>query len=186
MMTKSIVPILLIFIGSLQGWGQSKDQADMKRYTKVPTGYLMVLRQGDNLFQELEKFAQAEKIPSANFSGMGFVNITFGFFNFETKQYESKDFKDVELASMQGTIAHKKDQISIHAHGVAGDKSFQTYGGHILGATVGTGSLEILVTVHDKAFEREKDEALGADVLNIMKYRERGNKRTTSFSESDL
>ena len=68
---------------------------------------------------------------------------------------------------MHGTIARKKDTASIHAHGVVADKTFQAFGGHILNAVVGTGSVEILITVHDKMFERRKDESVGADVLNL-------------------
>ncbi len=143
----------------------------MKRYVKVPAGYLMVLRQGDNVFKELEKFSKEENIPSANFTAMGFVNITFGFFNFQTKQYNPKDFKDVELVSMHGTIAWKNDTIAIHAHGVVADKTFRAFGGHILSANVGTGSVEILLTVHDKHFERKKDETIGADVLDIEAFK---------------
>lgn len=146
--------------------GQDKSDTK-KRYVKVPAGYLMVLRQGDSILTELEKFALSENILSANFTGMGFVNITFGFFNFQTKKYDPRTFKDVELVSMHGTIAWKKDSISIHAHGVVADKTFHAYGGHILKAEVGTGSVEILITTHNKRFERERDEAIGADVLQI-------------------
>jgi predicted DNA-binding protein with PD1-like motif len=135
------------------------------RYTKVPSGYLMVLRQGDNLFAQLEALAQAEHIPSANFTGMGFAEVEFGFFNFKTKTYKPKRFKAAELAAMQGSIAWQNGKPSIHAHGLIADKKFKAYGGHILSATVGTGSLEILVTVHDKTLERKKDETLGANIL---------------------
>ena len=164
---KSLTYTLAFVIAANCAWGQSSTQHDMKKYTKVPAGYVIVLRQGDNLFDELKTFAQDEKIPSAHISGMGFVNITFGFFDFKEKKYNPKQFKDVELASMLGTIAWKDGDVSIHAHGVAGDKTFQTYGGHILEAQVSTGSLEILITVHPERFERKRDEALGADVLDI-------------------
>ena len=127
----------------------------------------MVLRQNDSVLGQLANFAQAEKIPSANFMGMGFVDITFGSFDFETKKYKPRDFKHVELVSMDGTIAWKKDSTSVHAHGVVADKTFQAYGGHILNATAGTGSVEILITVHDKPFERKKDDTIGADVLSL-------------------
>jgi predicted DNA-binding protein with PD1-like motif len=148
--------------------GQDKSNADAKkRYVKVPAGYLMVLKQGDGVINQLEDFAQSEKILSANFTGMGFVNITFGFFNFQTKKYEPRTFNDVELVSMHGTIAWKNDSVSIHAHGVVADKTFHAYGGHILKAKVGTGSVEVLITTHDKRFERKKDEAIGADVLQL-------------------
>lgn len=156
-----------VFALFVQAQVQSTNSDNMKRYVKVPTGYLMVLKQGDNLFQELEKFAETEAIHSANFTGMGFVNITFGFFDFKTKKYNPKDFKSVELASMHGTIAWKQNDISIHAHGVIGDKNFQAFAGHILGAVVSTGSVEIMILPHDKHFQREKDESIGADVLQI-------------------
>ena len=144
-----------------------KTQTIMKKYTRVPAGYLMVLRQGDSILNEIETLAQAEKIPSATFSGMGFVNITFGFFDFKTRQYDPKEFRDVELASMQGTIAWQKGKVSLHAHGVVTDKSFQAYGGHILKGAVGTGSVEILVTLHDQRLERVFEEELGANVLSL-------------------
>lgn len=137
------------------------------RYVKVPAGYLMVLRQGDDLFAQLEAFMVKEKIPAANFTGMGFVNAAFGFFNQQTKAYDPKSFDNVELASMQGSIAWQKDTVSIHAHGVVTDSTFQAYGGHLLGATVSTGSLEIMITVHDKRFRREKDASIGANVLQL-------------------
>ena len=138
-----------------------------KKYTKVPVGFLMVLNQGDSILPHLEALAISEDIPSANFTGMGFVNIRFGFFNADTKEYDPKDFSNVELASMNGSIAWKNGKPSIHAHGVVAGKDFNCYGGHILSGTVSTGSLEILVTIHKKRLERNRDEGIGADVLQI-------------------
>ena len=145
-----------------------KTQPEIPSYTKVPAGYLMVLRQGDNIFEEIEALAQKENIPSANFTGMGFVNMTFGFFDFKKKEYDPKqEFKDMELASMHGSIAWQKGKVSIHAHGTVTGKDFKAFGGHILSGTVSTGSLEIMVTVHDKKLERIKEEKLGANVLCV-------------------
>jgi predicted DNA-binding protein with PD1-like motif len=151
---------ILLFIVTTEASAQS-------RYTKTPTGYLMVLRQGDSIIQHLEKFAIAENIPSANFTGMGFVNVTFGFFDAETKQYNPKDFRDVEMSGMLGSIAWQKGKPSIHTHGIVTGRDFVAHGGHILSGTVGTGSLEIAITVHDKRLERERDEELGANVLSV-------------------
>lgn len=39
----------------------------------MPAGYLMVLRQGDDILKEIEQLAINENIQSANFTGMGFV-----------------------------------------------------------------------------------------------------------------
>jgi predicted DNA-binding protein with PD1-like motif len=73
----------------------------------------------------------------------------------------------VELASMQGSIAWQDGKVSLHTHGVVTDKDFKAYGGHLLNAVVGTGSVEILVTVHDKKLERVMEQPLGANVLHI-------------------
>ncbi len=155
--------LLLLVLATFSGHAQATVS---KRYTKVPNGYLMVLRQGDDLFRELEKLASQEQIPSANFTGMGFAGaIRFGFYNFETKKFEPRDFQKMELASLNGTIGKQKGSVSIHAHGVVTGRDFKAYGGHILSATVGTGSMEIMVLVHDKTFERQFDSTIGANVL---------------------
>ena len=144
----------------------AQTETEPKRYTKVANGYLMVLRQGDDIFKQLEAFAKSENIPSANFTGMGFASsITFGFFNSKTKKFEQQEFQKVEIASLSGSIAKKGANYSIHVHGVATGRDFAAHGGHMLSATVGTGSVEIMITVHDKAFERKFDSKISADVL---------------------
>lgn len=160
--------LLLILLWPLQTISaQEKARENIPRYIKVPAGYLMVLRQGDNLLEALKDFAAKEQIPSANFTGMGFVNMKFGFFNAKEKKFEPKEFTAVELASMNGSIAFQNDSVSIHAHGVVTDKNFKAYGGHILDATVGTGSVEIVIAVHDRRLERVFEEQLGANVLKL-------------------
>ncbi len=142
---------------------------DTARYIKTSTGYLMVLRQGDDIFKQLEAFAEKEKIPSASFTGFGFVNATFGYFNRETKKYEPKEFSNMELSGLNGSIAWQKGKVSLHTHGTVTDKDFNAFGGHMLGGTVGTGSLEITVIVHPQQLERVFEEPLGANVLSLEK-----------------
>jgi predicted DNA-binding protein with PD1-like motif len=158
--------IIILFTFFAQAQAQ-KTKPNVARYTKVPTGYLMVLRQGDDILKEIEALATNENLPSATFTGMGFVNITFGFFDFSTKKYNPKDFKDMELAGLTGSIAWQDGKPSIHAHGVVTGKDFTAYGGHILNGTVSTGSVEIMVTVHDKKLERIMEQPLGANVLCV-------------------
>lgn len=158
---------LFLFIIITTTANAQKAQPGIPRYTKVPAGYLMVLRQGDDIIREIENLAVAENIPSANFTGMGFVTMTFGFYDFKAKKFDPKEFKDMELASMHGTIAWQNGKPSIHAHGTVTGKDFVAYGGHILSGTVGTGSVEIMVTLHDKKLERIKEQRLGANVLCI-------------------
>lgn len=95
----SLLLLFSIFFNTTRAQQNLSDTA--RRYIKTPTGYFMVLRQDDDVLKQLEDFATQENIPAASFTGMGFVNVKFGFFNFKTKEYEPKEFKDVELASMR-------------------------------------------------------------------------------------
>jgi predicted DNA-binding protein with PD1-like motif len=127
----------------------------------------MVLRQGDTVFANLERFASEVKLPFANFSAFGFLNVTFGFFDAKTKNYDSTYFENLEMGAVNGSIAWQNGKPSLHIHGTGSDKTFKAFGGHMLSAVVSTGSLEVFITVSDKKLERLKDEALGANVLEV-------------------
>jgi len=142
--------------------------SDTLKYTRVGSGYLMVLTQGDTVLAYLERLALKEQIPSASISAFGFLSdIKFGFFNAETKKYEEKNFSNVELAGLSGSIAWEKDKPSLHMHGVVGDRNMNSFAGHILSAVVGTGSLEIQILLQNKKLERKTDPSIGAKVLQI-------------------
>lgn len=139
-----------------------------QQYIKTPTGYLMVLRQGENIFTAIGQLANREKIPAANFMGMGFAGtVTFGFYDAKKKAFDPKEFKDVEMGSVTGSIAWSEGKPSLHMHGVATDRAFKAYGGHLLDMTVGTGSMEITVIVHDQQLERKLEQPLNANVLQL-------------------
>ncbi|WP_022823681.1 PPC domain-containing DNA-binding protein [Hymenobacter norwichensis] len=137
------------------------------KYSRTPNGFLMVLRPGDNVLHELEQLAVREKIPSASFTGFGFVHPTFGFWDASKKDYNPKSFRNTELASMTGSIAWKDDKPALHVHGVVTDQNFVAYGGHILALEVSTGSVEITIVVQPQRLTREVDESTGAAVLKL-------------------
>lgn len=168
MKNQKIIAGVLATVVALFNVGQATAQ-DMKgKYVKTPTGYLMVLRNGDNVIANLERLAIEEKIPTASFMGIGFMReATFGFYDFSRKEFNPKTFHNVEVASLTGTIAWKGDKPSIHAHGLVTDGSFSGSGGHLLDLVVGTGSSEITVIVHADRFERFVDPAIGANVLGL-------------------
>jgi uncharacterized protein len=140
-----------------------------EKYVRSRDGYSMVLRQGDDALAQLKAFAEKEKPRGASFTGLGFGHATFGYFNRATKQYEPREFRDVELASLTGSIAWQNAAPSIHAHAVATGPDFQAHGGHLLRFEVGTGSLELHIVDTATRFERVRDEALGANILTFAK-----------------
>ncbi|WP_235844831.1 PPC domain-containing DNA-binding protein [Cupriavidus agavae] len=153
--------------GMLRVPSENGNYANVKRYIQTPTGYLLVLRMGDNVLERLAVFAACEKIPSASLSAIGFAHVTFGFWDAGKQQFNPKTYRDVEMASVVGSLAWKEGKPSIHIHGVAGDSKFDTYGGHILAMEVGTGSLEVTVSVHGQRLDRAIDPRIGANVLQL-------------------
>lgn len=146
----------------------SAQQKNPCRYIKTPSGYLMVLRQGDDVLAHIEDLAKNENIPSASFTGIGFASeVTFGFYDFEAKKFDPKTFKKVEMGSLTGSVAWNEKGPSIHVHGVATDDKFNAYGGHILSLHVGTGSMEIYINVNDEKLERKVEQPLNANVLQL-------------------
>jgi len=135
------------------------------KYVRSGDGFLMVLREGDDAFAHFRQLALSEKIRGATFEGFGFGHAKFGYFDQQKKAYDELEVRDVELASLRGSIAWQEGAPSLHAHAVATDRSFVARGGHLLGFQVGKGSLELEITLQHVSLERARDEALGANVL---------------------
>lgn len=138
------------------------------KWIRTPTGYLMVLTQGDDLFDELTRLMVEADIPSASLNGFGFAGeVIFGFFDFEKKAYRPARFHQREMTGINGTLAWQDGKPSIHAHGVGGGMHYTTVGGHLLALTVGRGSLEVTINVHEQRLERRKDPDIGANILQL-------------------
>jgi len=138
------------------------------KYLRTATGFLMVLKEGDDLFAELSALAVAENLPSASLTGFGFAgSVTFGFFDFAKRDYDPGTFSEREMTGIVGTLAWKEGKPSLHAHGVGGGKDFSVVGGHLLALTVGKGSLEVTLTVHPQRLERKEDATIGANILRL-------------------
>lgn len=159
---------ILFFMALITAHAQEKVNTEKCRYIKTAYGYLVVLREGDDVLANIENLAREKQIPSANFTGIGFASeATFGFYDFNAKKFNPKTFNKVEMGSLTGSIAWKEGKPSIHVHGVATDDKFDAYGGHILALKVGTGSMEIYITVHNEKLERKLEQPLGANVLQL-------------------
>jgi uncharacterized protein len=138
------------------------------RYIAVRNGFLMVLRQGDDVFARLEALMRDEQIASASIWGFGFVGTArFGFFDFARGDYDPKEFADLEITGLTGTLAWKDAKPAIHAHATGAGRDFQAVGGHVLALVVGRGSFELTVNVYDQRLERRFDEGIGANVLQL-------------------
>lgn len=164
---KVMASAFICFIVTLVN-AQQKDTNSQCHYSKTSSGFLMVLREGDDVIASIENFVKEQQIPSGSFTGIGFAGaVTFGFFDFNQKKYNPKTFNKVEMGSLTGSIAWSEGKPSQHIHGVATDDQFRAYGGHILALKVGTGSMEIYITVNQEKLERKMEQPLGANVLQL-------------------
>lgn len=137
-------------------------------YLRTPAGYLMVLTEGDDLFAQLTALMEAEHVPAASFTAFGFAGkVTFGFFDFDARTYRPGEYLDHEMTGINGTLAWQDGKPSIHAHGVGGGPDFAVVGGHLLALTVGRGSLEVTLTLHDRRLERREEPSIGANILRL-------------------
>ncbi|NKL67393.1 DUF296 domain-containing protein [Rhizobium leguminosarum bv. viciae] len=128
----------------------------------------MVLRQGDDVLACLGALMVDEDIPSAMLSGFGFAaQITFGFFDFEAREYKPKSYENVEVTNLTGSLAWKDGKPLPHLHATAGNASFEAVGGHLLALEVGRGSMELYVTILPNRLERATDASIGANVLQL-------------------
>jgi len=128
----------------------------------------MILRQGDDVLARLEELMFAEDMPSASVTGFGFAGqARFGFFDFDRGDYDPRDFEDLEITGLTGTLAWMDGEPSIHVHASDGDRDFSVVGGHLLGLTVGRGSFEITITVHPHRLQRAFEPAIGAKILQL-------------------
>lgn len=138
------------------------------RWASTPNGYLMVLRQGDDVIAELERLAELESIEGATFSGFGFAGLVrFGFFDYAKAEYVPREFTNVEMGSLNGSIAWKDGKPSIHMHGVGAGDDYKAVGGHVLQLIVGRGSVELVVTNAGRRLSRALDETIGANILRL-------------------
>ena len=138
------------------------------RHIRTPSGFLMVLRQGDDVFVQLGALMQAENVHSASVMGFGFVaKARFGFFDFERGDYKPSDYADLEVTGFTGTLAWMNGRPAIHAHASGADRSFKLVGGHVLDLIVGRGSFEITIIEHLHRLERATEPVLGAKVLQL-------------------
>lgn len=138
------------------------------KYVKTPTGYLVVLRPGDNLNAHLTELVEREKIQSASLTGIGFLGeVKFAYYDANTKQYLSKTMNDVELMNLTGSLAWKDEKPSAHLHATVSGRDYLAYGGHVQEAVVGKGTLELFITTFDRKLTRAVDPEVGANALQL-------------------
>lgn len=131
-------------------------------------GFLVKLSKGENLSENIIKFALAQKLNSGVFYAIGaLLEVEIGFYNLETHAYEFKTIKKpLEIASMIGNLSYFENQPILHIHAVLSDENLNCFGGHVNNAVIG-GTCEIYFTPLEVSLKRSVDTQTGLKLWDI-------------------
>ncbi len=126
------------------------------------------VKRGGEIITSLIDFCQREKILGGFFIGIGAVDqVTLAHYSVENQKYSEKKFNQpLELASLSGTIATLDNKLSLHAHAVLADDSFQTISGHLIKGKI-SGTAEILVVPLGEKITKKLDKETGLNLLDL-------------------
>lgn len=134
-----------------------------------PRTYVVVFETGDELASGLKKLATELKLADSSFKAIGALSsVKLGWFNWETKQYESSVLlnEQVELLSLIGDIALFDGEPQVHAHVVVGKADGTAHGGHLLEAHIRP-TCELVLTESPKHLQKHMDSAAGIPLLKL-------------------
>lgn len=137
----------------------------MKQFANK-NGDVLVLKRGEELHASLIAYAREHGLESAWLSGLGGSGtVTLGYYNFETKEYEWREFdNDLEITGLTGNLSIVDGEPFWHIHGTFGGPDFAVVGGHVKEMIVGL-TCELHITPLGTAMTRKYDEETGLKLL---------------------
>lgn len=136
--------------------------------TTASRQFIIVLNQGEEAIACLQSFARQYRLPGGEFTGLGACsNVTLGFFDFESKDYEHiRVDEQVEIVTLIGNLAISGAEPTVHPHVVVAKRDGSAWGGHLLEAHIRP-TLEIVVTEVPAHLCRRVDDATGLALLSV-------------------
>jgi hypothetical protein len=140
-----------------------------KQIEEKPKVFALIFQTGDEILDELKKFAREQRVAGSSFKAIGALSFAkLGWFNWETKQYETASVlnEQVELLSMIGDIALKDGESQVHAHCIVGRRDGTAHGGHLIEAHVRP-TCELILTENPTHLEKKFDPESGLALIQI-------------------
>ena len=131
--------------------------------------FALIFETGDELMDQLERFAAQERVAGAQFTAIGaFREVTLGYFDWETKKYIDRRLAEqVEVASLTGDIALGPDGApAIHVHCVLGRCDYSVVVGHLLAATIRP-TLELVLVESPVHLRKRHDRQSGLALIDL-------------------
>lgn len=127
---------------------------------------ILVINRGEELIALLTQYAKGENLTSAWLSGLGGSgNVTLGFYDIETKEYEWKEFNEPqEILNLTGNLSWVDGEPFWHVHGAFSGRDLNAVGGHVKELVVGL-TCEVLITPLETPLTRVFDDETGLKLL---------------------
>lgn len=137
-------------------------------YRKFGSTCLVRIDRGEEIVEQVRRFAQAEGVRLASVQALGAVNdFTVGLYHTGDKRYLSENYTgDHEIVSLTGTIDTMDGRFYCHLYMSARRYDGRVVGGHLSRAVV-SATCEMVVTVLPGSVDRSFDEEIG---LNLWKF----------------
>jgi uncharacterized protein len=140
-----------------------------KQLSQRPKTFALILATGDELSGTLKEFAGNQRLQGSSFKAIGaFSYVKLGWFNWETKKYETAvEFDEqVELLSLIGDVAVRNGEPQVHAHAVVGRRDGSAHGGHLLKAIVRP-TCELILIESPAKMQKELDPESGLALIRV-------------------
>jgi len=123
----------------------------------------------EDLIDAILEMVQKHKIHSGLINCIGALKkFTIGYYNIDTKIYETKTFEEyIELVSCMGNIAFKDGEPIIHLHLSIGNSEYSVIGGHLFQPAIVSITGEVYILEIDQKMSREIDPELNLALLNL-------------------
>ena len=136
--------------------------------TGAPGTYVVVLDTGDEVVEQLKRFAERSAVGTASITAIGgFSTATLAYFDIDSKQYQDIPVDEqVEVLSLSGVVAAGGEEPQLHMHAVLGRRDGSTRGGHLKAGHVRP-TLEVMVTESPPHVVRHHDPASGLSLIDL-------------------
>lgn len=139
------------------------------KYLKDDTQYIVRLKKGELLMEQLNDLIDHEQITAAWVDGLGGAAwAELGFYDLEKQEYHWKRFDEVmEITSLQGNIAIDDAGVpAIHLHGSFSRSDMSGVGGHVKDLAVG-GTCELRINTVSASLVRRRVAEVGLNLLDV-------------------
>lgn len=128
--------------------------------------FLLILKKGDNIHKAILNCVNSAEINVASIAGLGAIqDPILAYYDLSQKKYLKKQFSGIfELLALSGNVSLLDDKRMLHLHTVIGDRDYVTYGGHLVGGTIGV-TAEITIIPMKGTASRQYNEEVGLPLI---------------------